>query len=342
MVDVTSVAGTGSSPGAAGEDRAREGRTIRPPRSLPGGRAVVGALLIAAAAVVTFAAYLDATSAPTRSYVVATAPVEPGTRLGDMAEVSERFGTIALDLSDEVAARVLPASAVDSLVGQVVVTPLQPGDLLTRTQLVDDGGAEGAQTLSFSLPRTAAVAGALRPGERVDVLATFGSGDGAYTAYVVRGVPLLGISAPDGGPLGGSSELTLTVAVSALRDVQALGHAVNTAEVFVTRSTASPEVDDPAPGAFRSTPQDVGPLPDPATPATPDRTTGDGTGELPPHGGDPEADVDGGSLPDADADADTDADADPETDERGADAGGGVDHAAGPDTEVAGDLAGGA
>lgn len=303
---------------------------------------MVGALLVAAAAVVTFAAYLDATAAPTRSYVVVTAPIEPGTRLGSMAEVSERFGTIALDLSDEVAARVVPASAVDSLIGQVVVTPLQPGDLLTRTQLVDDGGAEGAQTLSFSLPRTAAVAGALRPGERVDVLATFGSGDAAYTAYVVRGVPLLGVTAPDGGPLGGSSEMTMTVAVSALRDVQALGHAVNTADVFVTRSTATPEGDDPAPGAFQPTPEDVGPRPDPATPTTPDRTTGDGAGELPQHTDDSEADVDGGSVRDADADGDGDAGAGPDTDERGADAVGRGDPAAGPDTEVAGDLAGGA
>ena len=287
---------------------------------------MVGALLVAAAAVVTFAAYLDATAAPTRSYVVATATIEPGTRLSSMAEVGERFGTIALDLSDEVAARVVPASAVDGLVGQVVVTPLQPGDLLTRTQVVDDGGAEGAQTLSFSLPRTAAVAGALRAGERIDVLATFGSGDGAYTAYVVRGVPLLGVTAPDGGSLGGGSELTLTVAVSALRDVQALGHAVNTAEVFVTRSTASPEVDDPAPGAFRPSPEDVGPRPDPAMPTTPARTTGDGAGELP--------------RPTTGSDADADDDTD--TDERGADAAGRLPDPARPDTEVAGELAGGA
>lgn len=288
--------------GTAGEKRERGGRTIRPPRRLPGGRAVVGALLIAAAALVTFVAYLDATAAPTRSYVVATAAVDPGTRLGSMAEVRERFGTIALDLSAEVAARTVPSTAVDGLVGQVLVAPLQPGDLLTRTQLVDDGGTEGAQTLSFSLPRTAAVAGALRPGERVDVLATFGSGDGAYTAFVVRGVPLLRVTAPDGGALGDSGDLTLTVAVSALRDVQALGHAVNTAEVFVTRSTASPDVDDPAPGAFRAAPDGVGPRPDPATP----------TGSPPPAGGADVvgADADRGGEVDVDRDGEVDADRD--------------------------------
>ncbi|MFO7779852.1 MAG: hypothetical protein R6V28_15995 [Nitriliruptoraceae bacterium] len=276
VADVTSMTEPGTDPATRVPDPARNARRIRPPRSLPGGRAVVGALLVAAAAVATFAAYLDATAAPTGRYVVATATIEPGTRLHSLGEVGERFGTVALELSSEVAARAVTASDVDALVGQVVLTPLQPGDLLTRTQLVEDGGVEGAQTLSFALPRTAAVAGELRPGERIDVLATYGSGDRAYTAYIVRGVPLLGVAATDGGPLGDSPDLTLTVAVSALREVQALGHAVNTAEVFVTRSTASPELDDPAPGAFRADPEELGPRPDPIPPLP--GTTPDGGG----------------------------------------------------------------
>lgn len=266
MADVASMTEQGTGAGRRVPDPDVGARRIRPPRSLPGGRAVVGALLVAAAAVATFAAYLDATAAPTGRYVVATATIEPGTRLNSLGEVGERFGTIALELPSELAARAVPDSGVDALVGQVVVAPLQPGDLLTRTQLVDDGGVDAAQTLSFSLPRTAAVAGELRPGERVDVLATFGSGDSAYTAYIVRGIPLLRVAAVDGGPPGDGPDLTLTVAVSALREVQALGHAVNTAEVFVTRSTATPEVDDPAPGAFRATPEEIGPRPDPTTP----------------------------------------------------------------------------
>ncbi len=241
-------------------------RRIERPRSLPGGRAVVGALLVAAAAVATFAAYLDATATPNRSFVVATAPIEPGTRLGSIEDVSARFGTIALDLQGEVAARLVPAESVEELVGRVVVAPLGPGDLLSTTQVVEDGGVDRAQSLSFALPRTAAVGGALQPGERIDVLATFGSGESAYTSFVVRGVPLLRITAPDGGSIGSGSELILTVAVTELADVQALGHAVNTAQVFVTRSTAATDEADGAPGAYRAQPRDVGPLPDAALP----------------------------------------------------------------------------
>lgn len=227
---------------------------------------MVGALLVAAAAVATFAAYLDATAAPSRAFVVATAAIEPGTRLGSVDEVAARFGTIALELHGEVADRLVPAADVDQLVGRIVVAPLQPGDLLSASQVVADGGVDGAHTLSFALPRTAAVGGSLQPGERIDVLGTFGSGDNAYTTYVVRAIPLLRVTAPDGGSMAASSELTLTVAITDPGDVQALGHAVNTANVFVVRSVADPGGSDPAPGAYRAEPSDQGPLPEPALP----------------------------------------------------------------------------
>ena len=241
-------------------------RRIERARQLPGGRAVVGALLVAAAAVATFVAYLDATAAPSRAFVVATAAIEPGTRLASVEDVAARFGTIALELHGDVADRLVPAADVDGLVGRVVVAPLQPGDLLSASQVVADGGADGAHSLSFALPRTAAVGGALQPGDRIDVLGTFGSGDSAYTSFVVRAVPLLRLTAPDGGTLGASSDLTLTVAVTDPGDVQALGHAVNTATVFVVRSTAGPDDRDAAPGAYRSEPSDQGPLPEPVSP----------------------------------------------------------------------------
>lgn len=243
-------------------------RRVRPHRGLPGGRAVVGALLVTAAAVATFAAYLDATAAPDARYVVATTSLEPGTRLTSLTDVGERFGTIALDLPPEVAARVVAATEVEQLVGQVVLAPLESGDLLARTQIVAD--APDAQTLSFALPRRSAVAGALQAGERIDVLGTYGSGDGAYTVYVVRGVPLLRVAAPDGGSLGESNEVLLTVAVTTLEDVQALGHAVATADLLVTRSTVRSGDADPAPGAYRPRPDGQGPRPDPARPQATD------------------------------------------------------------------------
>jgi len=243
-----------TSPRPAERDEPGEDRRIRPARSLPGGRAVVGALLVAAAAVATFAAYLEATAVPAATYVVARESVEVGTRLASMEEVAERFGTVALDLSGVVAERLIRSEELSSLIGQAVVSPLQPGDPLTRTQLLDDGGLEDGHSLSFALPRPAALAGELRPGERIDVLATYGSGAEAYTTYVVRAVPLVRVAAPDGGALGSSADLTLTIVVPGTTEVQAVGHAVHSADVFIARSTVRSEGAAALPDDFRPGP----------------------------------------------------------------------------------------
>jgi hypothetical protein len=264
-------------------------RRVRRTRSLPGGRAVVGALLVTAAAVATFAAYLDATAEPTTSYLVAIAPVEPGTRFASGDDLREVFGSVTLELTAPLSDRAILVEELDSLIGRVLVAPLGRGDLVTSTSMIDDGGVAPAQTMSFALPRNAAVAGTLRPGERIDVLATYGTSDAAYTAYIVRGVPLLRVTGPDGGPLGTSSDVVLTVAVTELADVQALGHAVSAASVFVTRSTALPGSDDAAPGPFRADPDAPGPLPDPATSTSPDHGV---EGDLPsPDSQDPGTEV---------------------------------------------------
>lgn len=262
---ITSTSEAARSSGAA----EAPGRGVHRARNLPGGRAVVGALLVTAAAVATFAAYLSATAEPTTAYLVATDTVEPGTRFETMEQVTAAIGSATVELTSPLDERAIPVADLETLVGRVLVAPLNRGDLLMRTSLVDDGGVAPAQTLSFSLPRDAAVGGALRPGERLDVLATYGSSEAAYTAYVLRGVPLLRITAPDGGSVGSANDLVLTVAVTELGDVQALGHALNTAEVFVTRSTAGPGDEDAAPGPFRADPQAPGPVPDPATSISP-------------------------------------------------------------------------
>jgi Flp pilus assembly protein CpaB len=238
-------------------------RQLRRRRGLPGGRAVVGALLVAASAVGVFAAYLSATAAPSTAYLVAGRTIEPGTRFASLDDVFAAVGRTPLDLPPTAAGRAIRVEDAVTLVGRVVVSPLERGDLLTRTAFVEDGGVADAQTLSFSVPEADAVDGSLRPGERIDVIATHGSGGESFTAFVARGLPLLRVSAPD-GTVAGPGRLTLTVAVSALDDVLALSHAAATAEVRVTRSTAGPAARDPAPGAYRATPLREGPQPESA------------------------------------------------------------------------------
>jgi hypothetical protein len=245
---------------------AGDGRTVRRARTLPGGRAVVGALLVAASAVGVFAAYLSATSEPSTSYLVARSAVEPGTRLDSIATLADLFEPRAIDLDVDLARRAVRLEDAESLLGRLVLAPLAPGDLLPRTALVADGGVADAHKLSFAIDRSAALAGALEVGERLDVLATYGSGAGAYTAYVVRGVPLVARDGEvgGGGALGGGGPLTLTVAVTSPEDVQALAHAVATAEIVVVRSTVAEGDRSRAPGPYSASPDRPGPAPDPS------------------------------------------------------------------------------
>ena len=261
MADLGTMTKSGSEP-----DRSTVSphRRIRRARGLPGGRAVVGALLVTGAAVGVFAAYLNATAEPSTAYLVAGRTIEPGTRFADLDDVLDAVRSDAIDVAPELAARLVPVGEVESLVGRVVLAPLEFGDLITRTVVVDDGGVAGAHTMSIPIARSDAVAGTLRAGERIDVLATYGSGDNASTAFVVRGVPLLRVTGSDGEAVTTSDELILTVAVTAPEDVQALGHAVNTASVFVTRSLATAVSSGSTPGAYRFSPDAPGPAADPS------------------------------------------------------------------------------
>jgi hypothetical protein len=250
-------------PSAADTAEHPAGRRLRRRRGLPGGRAVVGALLVAGSAVGIAAAHLQASAAPSTSYLVADQPIAPGTRFATLEEVLAVVGRSAIDLPPTVAARALPLEEADALVGHVVVAPLERGDLVTRTAVVADGGVAGARTLSFALPAVDAVAGSLRPGERIDVVASYATGADAYTGFVVRGVPLVGVAAVESG-LGGGAGVTLTVAVTALDDVLALSHAIATADLRVVRTASGTDAADPAPGSYRPEPVDAGPAPDPA------------------------------------------------------------------------------
>jgi hypothetical protein len=247
---------------------AGEGRAVRRARTLPGGRAVVGGLLVAAAAVGVFAAYLNATAEPTTRYLVARADIEPGTRIVSLDAVAELFESRAIELDPDLAASAVRLEAAELLLGRLVLSPLEPGQLLAPGNLAVDGGVADAHKLSFAIERSAALAGDLRVGERLDVLATYGSGDGAYTAFVVRGVPLVARSGDGGagglGSGGGGGPLTLTVAVTSPEDVQALAHAVATADVVVTRSTVAEGDRAQAPGPYEPSRDRPGPAPDPA------------------------------------------------------------------------------
>jgi Flp pilus assembly protein CpaB len=229
------------------------GAQVRPRRSLPGGRAVVGAFLVVIAAVGTFGAYLSATAAPTTAYVVATQPLRVGQTLTEL-DLADLFTTVAMELPEAQALRAIAAADVTAvLTDTVVVAPVAAGDLVTRSVVTSITTATEGVQLSFSIPSDRAVGGSVRPGERVDVIATFrgSSTDGGETRVVARQVVVVSTGDESSGIEGGRA--IITVQVADLATAQLLQHAVDVAEIALVRG-ASPETSDPQPATTDSRP----------------------------------------------------------------------------------------
>jgi hypothetical protein len=192
---------------------------------LPGGRAIVGGLLVAVAGVCTFAAWQQASRAD-QSYAVAADPILPGQSL-TAADV--RFEPI--DLPAELSAAAFTELA--GIEGRVALGPIREGELVQVGQVSDPGQASPAAELSFSIARDRAVDGRLRSGDLVDVFVTDDDG----TSAVAEGVQIVDATAHDAGSFGTASELTITVTISdpALREP--LIQAVRAGEVTLVRST---------------------------------------------------------------------------------------------------------
>ena len=219
---------------AAGGDNGGAPRAVLRRRSLPGGRAVAGGLLVAAAAVGLFAAANRAAAKPHHPYVVARSRVEPGTRL-QASDLARR----RLDLPPSIRSRAFDDPSV--LVGAVAIAPLAPGELVQASAVVARPAA-GTREVSFPVERGHLPLG-IKDGERLDVIATYGSGDEAVSTVVVRQAQVVGVERSRGSL--GESGAVVTVALDQPGDVVALAHALRLGKITLARATGA----SPAPAA---------------------------------------------------------------------------------------------
>ncbi|MFN0092782.1 MAG: hypothetical protein ACKVWR_21315, partial [Acidimicrobiales bacterium] len=170
-------------------ERGADGRPalrIGPRKGLPGGRAALGGLLVAVAAVGAFVAASPPEGDRGEPYLAVAVPVAAGSPVP-----AEALITVRAQLAPEQAAQLIPAAAAAELTGALALAPLAPGDLVQRSavRVAAEGGSEPAlRSLSLSLPPTRADGGALKPGDRVDVLVTVGAGGDARTQVVADAV----------------------------------------------------------------------------------------------------------------------------------------------------------
>lgn len=233
MTDVLDHPVVPSSSGTTGTSE--PDRRVVPRASLPSGRAVLGGLLVALAALGTFLAYQGANGPPTTRYAVAVADLDPGTRLG-----ADDIRLEPLDLPPDLAAGAFDDPA--ALDGAVTVAPVRAGELIQGSAVVPPGAGESAASppaheFSFAVDRTRAVNGSLNRGERIDLLATYGTGESARTHVVVRDALVVDIDNEASPTIGSAATITVTVALPSRDVVLEAAHAAQVAELTLVRAT---------------------------------------------------------------------------------------------------------
>jgi hypothetical protein len=204
--------------------------SVRPRRSLPSGRAMLGGLLVGAAALGTFVAAGGGSTDPATRFVVAARAVPAGTPLA-AGDLTDR--PLGLDPA------VADGAFVDAadLVGRVTLAPLAPGDLLQASAVADAPDPGDARLeLSIAIPDNRVPPG-LRRGETVTVLVTVGSGDTALTRPVLDRVPVIELTRSEG--MAGRGDAVLTVAVTEPALALAGAHAARVGELTAVRGTAA-------------------------------------------------------------------------------------------------------
>jgi hypothetical protein len=191
-------------------------------------RAAVGGLLVTIALLGVSQAYAHADRPPATGLAVATATLAPGAvlRAGSME-------LVALDLPRAVAARAF--SSLDVLEGAVTLAPLEAGELVQLSQVLPAGTAPTTGVdLSFSISADRALGGDLQPGERLDLVASYPTGD---SRVVARGALLTGAASSGDALLDPDSGLVVTVRLQRDDELLAVVDAVDEGHVTLVRPT---------------------------------------------------------------------------------------------------------
>lgn len=206
-------------------------REVRPPRRLPGGRAVVGGFLVAVSAVGVFAAYTSAASSPNGSYATVSVDVQAGDRLS-----SAELVLVPLELPDE--QRRLAFPDLGLLEGAIALAPLAAGQLIQTSDVAKPAGAPERAQISLSLDPGNALGGdpaLLGEGERVAVIVTYTQGGSPQTTTVSDDAIVVRVI--DGRDrVGGGAGLTVVLAVTP-DDLEPLAQAAAAGVVSIARVT---------------------------------------------------------------------------------------------------------
>jgi Flp pilus assembly protein CpaB len=174
--------------------------------ALPRGRAVVGGLLVALAAVGLLLAHQAATRRHATDYLVARHSIPAGSHIR-----SADLAFAPMDLYAGTAAHAFRTSA--AVLGSTATTDIGSGELIQRSAVGSRRAVTSgpARRLTLDLDPARALDGSVVAGDRVDII---GSGDDADTTSVIaRRVLVVAIRHPSEG-LGSSDTTRLTLVVA--------------------------------------------------------------------------------------------------------------------------------
>jgi Flp pilus assembly protein CpaB len=175
----------------------------------------------------------------TRPMLAAAHDIAPGTVID-----SRSLRVTRVHLDREVRATLFDAAALESLNGKVAVEHISAGSLLARNALrtATDGGVPRA--MSFPIPRSRAVGGALVVGDRVDVLGV--RRNTGRSGYVATDVQILAFASRGSGPLEGSDDASVTIAVDS-DEATRIASALEVGTITLVRATGATPLHEAVP-----------------------------------------------------------------------------------------------
>lgn len=202
------------------------------PGTLPNARSIVGALLCVSAALIAWYAATGRASEPVRPLVVAARDISAG-----MLVTADDLRIDDVVITPEL--RVRTFAAPTDVVGRVALGPIASGDPILRSGTDENDAQVPKRQFSLSLPVAAAVGGALRSGDTVDVLATVERDGIEVTVTLARNILVSRVIGDDPNVVSPTGDRLITFSVPAEANIESLVNASATGKVHLVRTTGT-------------------------------------------------------------------------------------------------------